>query len=287
MRILHGQPAAEARRHHLRDRIDKHRARRGRVPGLAVLLVGDDPASAVYVSYKVKACREVGIESIERRLPSTVTAAGLKAEIDALNGDPTVDGILLQLPLPEHLPTFEAINWISPAKDVDCLTTANIGRLWGDHALTIPCTPWGVMTLLHHYGYEVAGRHAVVVGRSNIVGKPMAYLLTRANATVTLCHSRTRDLSAVTRAADLVVVAAGKPELLGKDDFRAGSIVIDVGIHRQPPSSGKGTLCGDVRYHELEGHVAAATPVPGGIGPMTITMLLENTLLLAERAGAQ
>ena len=287
MRILHGKAAADARRHHLHDRIDKYRARRDRPPGLAVILVGDDPASAVYVGYKVRACREVGIHSVERRLPAGISAGGLKAEIEALNGDPAVDGILLQLPLPDHLPTFEAINWILPAKDVDCLTTANIGRLWGDHALTIPCTPWGVMTLLHHYGYEVAGKNAVVVGRSNIVGKPMAYLLNRANATVTLCHSRTPDLRRHTRAADIVVVAAGKPELLGKDDFGKDAVVIDVGIHRQKPTGHAGTLCGDVRFFELDGHVAAATPVPGGVGPMTITMLLENTLLLAERAGAQ
>ena len=276
MRIIDGKEAAGARRRLIKTRVDKFIGAHGRPPGLAVILVGDDLASDIYVGHKVKACAEVGITSIRRKLSAATTPAELHAVIDELNADPKVDGILLQLPLPEQLSSHDGLNWIKPTKDVDCLTTENMGRLWTGRALTIPCTPWAVMTLLHHSGYGVAGKHAVVVGRSNIVGKPMAFLLSRANATVTLCHSQTKDLRQFTRAADLVVVAAGQPELLGKEDFNSNAIVIDVGIHRRE----NGKLCGDVRTHELD--VAAVTPVPGGVGPMTITMLLENCLLLAE-----
>ena len=281
MVILDGKIAAAARREHIKVRVETFAAKAGRPPGLAVIRVGEDPASRVYVGHKVKACAEVGIHSVERKLSAQTSPAELKVVIEALNADPAIDGILLQLPLPPQLSSHDGLNWIDPAKDVDCLTSVNLGRLWTDRALTIPCTPWAVMTLLHHYGLTVSGKHAVVVGRSNIVGKPMAYLLSRANATVTLCHSGTQDLGWFTRSADLVVVAAGKPELLGQGDFKPDAVVVDVGIHRRGDTN---KLCGDVRYHEIKDHVAAATPVPGGVGPMTITMLLENCLLLAERA---
>ncbi|MGE0529327.1 MAG: bifunctional methylenetetrahydrofolate dehydrogenase/methenyltetrahydrofolate cyclohydrolase FolD [Bdellovibrionales bacterium] len=284
MKILDGKEVAHVRRTRLRERVNKLQRTKGRAPGLAVILVGDDPASQVYVAHKIKACAEAGIQSFEHRLSATVTAHELRLTIEGLNENPLVDGVLLQLPLPGHLDAEEAIAWIAPAKDADCLTPANLGRLWMGRPLTTPCTPWGVMAILEHYGISPEGRHAVVVGRSNIVGKPMAHLLLRANATVTVCHSRTKDLKAFTRAADIVVVAAGKPEFLGLGDFKAGGVVIDVGIHRKPSTveGAKSRLCGDVRLKEIEDVIAAGTPVPGGVGPMTITMLLENTLCLAE-----
>lgn len=283
MQKLDGKLVAEARRGKIKAQIEAFSRKRGRPPGLAVILVGEDPASHVYVSSKIKACEEVGITSLESKLPADTTMATLKKTIESLNENPAVDGILMQLPLPKGLNSDEAIEWISPAKDADCLTSHNIGRLWAGKALTTPCTPWGAMVILEHYKIPVAGKHAVVVGRSSIVGKPMANLLLQADATVTICHSRTPDLRAHTLKADIVVVAAGKPELLGAGDFKAGAIVIDVGIHRKAAgASGKAKLCGDVRLKELEGLIAAGTPVPGGVGPMTITMLLENTLRLAE-----
>lgn len=285
MQILDGKTVAEARRRKIKGEIESFRRSKGRDPGLAVILVGEDPASQVYVGNKVKACAEVGIRSFEHRLPANITMADLKAQIEKLNADPQVDGILLQLPLPKGLDAEKAIGWISPSKDADCLTAENLGKLWSGRALTTPCTPWGVMVILEHYGIPVAGRTAVVVGRSNIVGKPMAHLLTQADATVTICHSRTKDLTAHTRSADIVVVAAGRPEMLGAGDFKKDAVVIDVGIHRKPQEGGKAKLCGDVRLKELEGTIAAGTPVPGGVGPMTITMLMENTLRLALEKG--
>lgn len=284
MQILDGKAVSEARRTKLRADVDEFRRITKRSPGLAVILVGEDPASQVYVGNKIKACKQVGIESLERRLPADVGAATLKAIIQDFNVNPIVDGILLQLPLPQHLNATEAISWIAPNKDADCLTPENLGKLWSGRALTTPCTPWGVMVILDHYKIPVAGKTAVVVGRSNIVGKPMAHLLTQADATVTVCHSRTPNVRDFTSKADLVVVAAGKQELLGKGDFKEGAVVIDVGMHRKAGANGKSKLCGDVRLKELEGIVQAATPVPGGVGPMTITMLLENTLRLAQAA---
>ncbi|HMN68024.1 MAG TPA: bifunctional methylenetetrahydrofolate dehydrogenase/methenyltetrahydrofolate cyclohydrolase FolD [Bdellovibrionales bacterium] len=283
MQTLDGKAVAEARRAQIKQDIAKFTQAQSRAPGLAVILVGDDPASRVYVGSKVKTSTELGIKSSEHRLPADITMQGLRKVIEGLNDDPAVDGILLQLPLPEPLNADQAIAWISPAKDADCLTPQNLGRLWSGRALTTPCTPWGVMAILEHYKIKTAGVNAVVVGRSNIVGKPMAHLLTQADATVTVCHSKTKDLRAHLLNADLVVVAAGKPEFLGKGDFKKGAVVIDVGIHRkEPESGGKAKLCGDVRLKELEDTVQAATPVPGGVGPMTITMLMQNTLCLAR-----
>ncbi len=283
MKILDGKLVAESRRQQLKVKVAQFTKNRGRAPGLTVILVGDDPASQVYVNNKIKACEATGLNSHLEKHPATITAAGLKAVIDKLNGDPNVDGMILQLPLPKHLDSEECIQWISPDKDADCLTEQNLGRLWSGRPLTTPCTPWGVIAILEHYKIPTEGKSAVVVGRSNIVGKPMAHLLVQANATVTICHSKTKNLSDYTRHADIVVVAAGKPEMLGKGDFAKGATVIDVGIHRKAGKTGKGSLCGDVRLGELEDVIAAGTPVPGGVGPMTIAMLLENTLALAER----
>jgi methylenetetrahydrofolate dehydrogenase (NADP+)/methenyltetrahydrofolate cyclohydrolase len=282
MLILDGKAVAEARRLKNQSRVEKFKARRGRPPGLVVILVGDDPASQVYVGNKIKACEKAGYFSREERLPATASMEDVKRVIHKLNEDPTVDGMILQLPVPKHLKSDELIECISPDKDADCLTAANLGKLWSGRALTTPCTPWGVMAILEHYKINPTGMNAVVVGRSNIVGKPMAHLLVQANATVTICHTKTRDLSGFTREADLVVAAAGQPEFLGKGDFKTGAVVIDVGIHRKE-KNGKKSLCGDVRLGEIEDTVSAATPVPGGVGPMTIAMLLENTLVLAEQ----
>jgi len=280
---LDGKAVAEARRARLREKVQAFQTRTSRAPGLAVILVGEDPASQVYVGSKLRACESVGIESFEHRLSDATTAHQLKIIIESLNNNPSVDGILLQLPLPRALSAHEAINWITPEKDADCLTERNLGRLWTGRPLTIPCTPWGVMAILEHYRIPVKGKQAVVVGRSDIVGKPMAHLLVQADATVTICHSKTQDLRSHTQRADLVVVAAGQPEFLGGDDFAKNAVVIDVGIHRKASASAPGVkskLCGDVRSSELQVH--AYTPVPGGVGPMTIAMLLENTLRLAE-----
>jgi len=286
MQILDGKLVAEQRRQKLKARVDQFAAAHGRPPGLVVILVGDDPASQVYVGGKMKACAAAGLYSREERLPSSATMADIKGVITKLNNDPKVDGMILQLPLPKGLKAEEAIEWINPGKDADCLTTANLGKLWQGRALSTPCTPWGVMAILEHYKIPVEGKSAVVVGRSNIVGKPMAHLLTQANATVTVCHSKTKNVQDHTRHADIVVVAAGQPEMLGRGDFAKGAVVIDVGIHRKVVA-GKNKLCGDVRLGEIEDTVSAATPVPGGVGPMTIAMLLENTMLLAERAASR
>ena len=286
MQILDGKAVAKTRRQQIKARADRYQKAHGRAPGLAVILVGDDPASHVYVANKIRACHEVGIVSFERKIASTTAPEQLRAIIDDLNNDKKVDGILLQLPLPPQLDATQAIQWIAPAKDADCLSSENLGRLWSGRPLTTPCTPWGVMVILEHYGYSVAGKDAVVIGRSQIVGKPMAHLLSQANATVTICHSRTRDLRRYTRNAEIVVVAAGRPELLGREDFSQGAIVIDVGIHRKSTADGKTKLVGDVRASELEDWALALTPVPGGVGPMTITMLMENTLCLAEQSRA-
>jgi methylenetetrahydrofolate dehydrogenase (NADP+)/methenyltetrahydrofolate cyclohydrolase len=282
MLILNGKEVAQVRKSRLKKKTEAFTAHHGRPPGLGVVLVGDDPASHVYVKNKVLACDEVGFFSREVRIPQTASQAELKTAIESLNQDSEVDAFLVQLPLPKSLDAEEALSWIDPHKDADGLTAENVGLFWLGRPRAIPCTPAGVMAIFEHYDIPLTGKKAVVVGRSQIVGRPMAQLLLEADATVTIAHSKTRDLSALTREADVVVVAAGRAEFLGKEDFKKDAVVIDVGMHRKPLPSGKNRLCGDVRYAELEGHVAAATPVPGGVGPMTIAMLLENTLRLAE-----
>jgi methylenetetrahydrofolate dehydrogenase (NADP+) / methenyltetrahydrofolate cyclohydrolase len=247
-----------------------------RPPGLATLLVGDDPASAIYVRNKRRQCVEAGMRDLHRHLPADVSQAELAAVIDELAADPDVTGILLQLPLPGHLDTAALVGRIPAEKDVDGLTVASAGRLALGRPGLRPCTPAGVMVLLDEAGVELRGAEAVVVGRSDLVGKPMAQLLLQRDATVTTCHSRTRDLAAVCRRADVLVVAAGRPRLVGADAVRPGAVVIDVGIHRTEQG-----LCGDVDTEAVREVAAAITPVPGGVGPMTIAMLLRNTVAAA------
>jgi methylenetetrahydrofolate dehydrogenase (NADP+) / methenyltetrahydrofolate cyclohydrolase len=251
----------------------------GVVPGLAVVLVGEDPASGIYVRNKGRACEEAGIASIEHRLPDSTSQAELLQLIDTLNTDPGVHGILVQLPLPKHIASAAVIHAIAPQKDVDGFHPENVGLLATGHARFVPCTPAGVMRLMEHAGVELAGRHAVVVGRSNIVGKPVALLLLEKHATVTICHSRTPDLAEVIRQADIVVAAVGRAKLVTAAMVKPGSAVFDVGINRLPD----GKLCGDVDFQSLLGIAGCMTPVPGGVGPMTIAMLLENTVRAAER----
>jgi methylenetetrahydrofolate dehydrogenase (NADP+) / methenyltetrahydrofolate cyclohydrolase len=257
----------------------------GRAPGLAVVLVGDDPASHVYVGSKKKACIEAGMKSFEYRFPADTSQADLIAQVNALNADDAVDGILVQLPLPAHMDDKAVIAAIDPAKDVDGFHVINAGRLAiGEDAL-VPCTPLGCLMLLRDQLGDMSGMDAVVLGRSNIVGKPMAQLLTGENCTVTIAHSRTRNLADVVRRADIVVAAVGRAEMIKGDWLKPGAVVIDVGINRLEPATGeaKGRLVGDVAYDEALGHVGAITPVPGGVGPMTIACLLRNTLVAAHR----
>jgi methylenetetrahydrofolate dehydrogenase (NADP+)/methenyltetrahydrofolate cyclohydrolase len=246
-------------------------------PTLATVLVGEDPASQVYVGAKHRACEQAGIESVDHRLPADASAAELVALIERLNDDHRVDGILLQLPLPGALPAARFVELIDPAKDVDGLTTANIGRLWEGRSGLAPCTPLGVVELLDRAGVELAGREAVIVGRSKLVGKPLAAMLLARDATVTTCHSRTRDLEAVCARADVLVAACGIAGAIGADHVKPGAAVIDVGITRT--ESG---LVGDVDFEAVRPLAAAITPVPGGVGPMTIACLLANTLRAAH-----
>ena len=250
----------------------------GIAPGLAVILVGNNPASAVYVRNKHKACLEVGINSYEITMPEETTEEELLSKIDELNRDDKVHGILVQLPLPKHISEDRVINSINPAKDVDAFHPVNVGKIVSGKYDFIPCTPAGIMELLHFYNVEISGKECVVIGRSNIVGKPMALLLLAENGTVTVCHSRTKDLRETAKRADILVVAIGKPKFVGADMVKPGAVVIDVGINRMDD----GKLCGDVDFDEVEKIASMITPGPGGVGPMTITMLLKNTLTAAK-----
>ena len=252
---------------------------RGVVPGLAVVLVGDNPASQVYVRNKVKACEDSGLHSVLERYPATLAEAELLGRIDALNRDPAIHGILVQLPLPAHIDAHKVIEAISPEKDVDGFHVASAGALMVGQPGFWPCTPYGCMKMLESIGYDLRGKHAVVIGRSNIVGKPMALMLLQKNATVTVCHSATKDLKAMTLQADVVVAAVGKRHVLTADMVKPGAVVIDVGMNRDD----QGKLCGDVDFEGVKAVAGYITPVPGGVGPMTITMLLVNTLEAAER----
>lgn len=255
--------------------VESSSAAAGRAPGLAVLRVGDDPASAVYVANKEKACGRIGVASFGAHLPAETPQAEVLSAIEGLNGDTRVDGILLQLPLPSGLDEGPLLQAIDPAKDADGLHTLNLGRLLKGESGPRSCTPAGVMAMLKSQGIDPAGKRAVVVGRSILVGQPMALMLQAANATVTIAHSRTTDLAAHTREAEIVVVAAGRPGMIGAEHIRPGAAVVDVGIHRKP----EGGLCGDVRADEVDPIAAALSPVPGGVGPMTVTMLLVNTVV--------
>ena len=245
---------------------------------LAVIIVGDDPASKVYVNNKKKACEKLGIVSLEYALPENTTQQELLELINELNNRKDVNGILCQLPLPSHLDEESLINAISPEKDVDCFHPVNVGKLYTGTGKLKPCTPAGVMAMLEYYNIDIKGKNCVVIGRSNIVGKPMAALLTAQNGTVTLCHSKTSDLKEHTRSADILVAAVGRPKFVTKDMVKDSAVVIDVGIHRME----NGKLCGDVDFDEVEPVAGYISPVPGGVGPMTIAELMENTVTAAK-----
>jgi len=276
--VIDGKAAALRLRAEVATAATQLRAR-GIVPTLAVVLVGDDPASAVYVKSKTKAALEANVDVRDHKLAATTTQAELMALVDALNRDPVVDGILVQLPLPPHLDSDAVIRAIDPAKDVDGLHPISLGYLAQGRPVFVPCTPKGCMRLLRDAGAELAGARAVVLGRSVLVGKPIALLLANANATVTMCHSKTRDLPDEVRRADVVIAAIGRPELVRGDWIKPGAFVIDVGINRLP----SGKLVGDVDYAGAALRARAITPVPGGVGPMTIASLLENTVEAARR----
>ena len=252
----------------------------GLTPGLAVVLVGDNPASQVYVRNKVKACEDAGLHSVLEKYEATMSEADLLARVEALNNDPSIHGILVQLPLPAHIDAQKVIEAISPAKDVDGFHIASAGALMTGMPGFWPCTPYGCMKMLESIGYNLKGKHAVVIGRSNIVGKPMALMLLQQNATVTICHSGTPDLKAMTLQADVIVAAVGKRNVLTADMVKPGAVVLDVGMNRNE----EGKLCGDVDFDGVKEVASYITPVPGGVGPMTITMLLVNTLESAQRA---
>ena len=271
MNIIDGKAVSAKVKEDIRAEIEKE----GLEVGLAVIIVGNNQASRVYVNNKKKACEVCGIKSFEYALPEETTEEQLLELIDTLNNDPKVNGILCQLPLPRHLNEEKVIEAISPSKDVDAFHAVNVGKIMIGNYAFLPCTPAGVMELIHSTGTEVSGKECVVIGRSNIVGKPMAMLLLHENATVTICHSRTKDLAKVCSRADILVSAVGKADFVTADMVKDGAIVIDVGMNRNAENK----LCGDVKYDEVAPKCSYITPVPGGVGPMTIAMLMKNTLM--------
>lgn len=273
-KIIDGKAVSAAVKEQVRDEI----ARDGIKAGLAVVIVGNDPASRVYVNNKKKACEFCGIASFEYALPEETTMEQLLELIDALNSDEKVNGILVQLPLPKQLDEKEVIARISPEKDVDAFHEQNVGKIMIGNYSFLPCTPSGCMDLIHSTGVEISGKECVVIGRSNIVGKPMAMLLLHENGTVTICHSRTKNLAEVCRRADILVAAVGRPNFVTADMVKEGAVVIDVGINRLD----NGKLCGDVKFDEVSEKAGWITPVPGGVGPMTIATLMKNTLTAAK-----
>lgn len=279
MLVLDGKKVSEDRREALRPRVARFQQQTGREPHLVVVLVGNHLPSQVYVRNKAKACESIGMKSQILQWPEDISIEAFKMQLQQLEASDGVDGILVQLPLPAHLKSIDLGTEVDEAKDADGFSYGNLGLMVAGKVRVAPCTPMGVMSILSHYKIPVAGRRAVVVGRSLIVGKPMALLLLDADATVTVCHSKTPNLEEITRQAEIVVVAAGKREFLGRSAFAKGAVVIDVGIHG---TGAGGKICGDVRFEELKDWASAATPVPGGVGPMTITTLLENTMALAE-----
>ena len=272
--IIDGKATAKK----LRQQVAAQAAQLPRKPGLAVILVGEDPASQIYVRNKEKDCALCGFESFETRLPAETTQEALLDKIAQLNADPAVDGILVQLPLPRHIDEHAVLSAIRPDKDADAFHPENVGLMVTGEPLVWPCTPFGIMELLREYGISAAGKHCVVVGRSNIVGKPMALLLLRDNGTVTICHSRTPDLAAEVRRADILVAAVGKPGLIPGEWIQEGAVVIDVAMNR----GADGKLCGDVDFEGASARAAYITPVPGGVGPMTRAVLMRNVLALAQ-----
>jgi methylenetetrahydrofolate dehydrogenase (NADP+)/methenyltetrahydrofolate cyclohydrolase len=277
-RRIDGKAIAEEYRAELAVRVERLRAA-GIVPCLAVVIVGEDPASQVYVRNKSFACESIGMRSVVHALDAATTQSQLIAFVQRLNADPSVHGILVQMPLPRPLDKHAVIEAIAPEKDVDGFHYLNVGKLVAGDPAFYPCTPWGVMKILEHEGVKVEGAHVVVVGRSNIVGKPMAMLLINAGATVSVCHSKTRDLGGITRQGDILIVAVGRPRLVTGDMVKPGAVVIDVGVNRLPD----GSLAGDVDFDSAARVASRVSPVPGGVGPMTIAMLLANTVKSAER----
>ncbi len=269
--IIDGKRISQEIKDELKERVAQLK-QEGKEATLAVIQVGSDPASSVYVNNKKKACAYVGIRSLSYELPEETTEAELLDLIDRLNNDDTVNGILVQLPLPKHIKEDLVIQSISPAKDVDGFHPENVGRLVIGEKGFVSCTPAGIIQLLKRSGIEISGKNCVVIGRSNIVGKPMALLMLRENATVTIAHSKTENLKEVCKGADILIVAIGKPQFITADYIKEGAVVIDVGIHRNAENK----LCGDVKYDEVAPHASAITPVPGGVGPMTIAMLMHN-----------
>ena len=277
--IIDGKAISAKIREEIAQQVTVLKAQRGITPGLAVVIVGDDPASRVYVRNKHRACEQVGFASFGYELPLETTEEELLALVDQLNRDERVHGILVQLPLPRHLDEEKILLAIDPKKDVDAFHPYNVGKIMIGNYDFLPCTPAGVMELLRRSNIEIAGKECVIVGRSNIVGKPQAMLLLQANGTVTVCHSRTKDLREVCRRADILVAAIGKPEFFDASYVKEGAVVIDVGINRRAD----GTLCGDVNFEDVAPHASFITPVPGGVGPMTIAMLMQNTLTAATK----
>jgi len=269
--IIDGKKISDEIKDELKLRVEKLR-QEGRQPALAVVLVGDDPASKVYVSNKKKACEYIGIKSLSYELPEQTSQEELLALVEKLNNDPSVSGILVQLPLPGHIDEELILNAISPNKDVDGFHPLNVGKLSLGQKGMVSCTPAGIIELLKRSGISIEGKECVIIGRSNIVGKPMALLMLKENATVTICHSRTKNLKEVAKRADILIVAMGKPRFINRDYVKEGAVVIDVGIHRDENNK----LCGDVDFNDLFDHAGAITPVPGGVGPMTIAMLMQN-----------
>ena len=278
--IIDGKAVSARLRQEMKEEVAALQAK-GIAPGLAVVLVGEDPASQVYVRNKIRACEELGIRSQDHRLPADTTQERLLELIGELNGDPAVHGILVQLPLPKQISDQAVIAAIDPKKDVDAFHPQNVGKIVQGNYDFLPCTPAGVMALLRSTGVPVAGKECVVIGRSNIVGKPMALLMLHEHATVTICHSRTRDLAEVCRRADILIVAIGKAKFVTAGMVKEGAVVIDVGMDRDE----NGKLCGDVDFAGVEPKAGYITPVPGGVGPMTITMLMQNTITAARLAG--
>lgn len=277
--VINGKELVQAVREHFRLEVEEL-AQKQVQPGLAVVLVGNDPASAVYVRNKAKACEAAGIYSEVHRLPEDTGETELLALVERLNGDKRINGILVQLPLPRHINEDKVIDAIHPDKDVDCFHPVNVGNLMIGKPGFLPCTPAGVIEVLKRMNVDIAGKHAVVVGRSNIVGKPMAMLLLREHATVTVCHSRTPDMEKITSQADILVAAVGRPQMIKAKHIKPGAVVIDVGINRLPD----GKLVGDVDFDDVLETAGMITPVPGCVGPMTISMLLANTIVSAKRA---
>ena len=276
---MDGKLVSEKTRDNIKSEVERLKNEFNKTPGLAVIVVGDDPASAVYVRNKHKACLAVGMNSYQIALPATISQDELISKIEELNADPLVDGILVQLPLPAHISEIAVTRAILPEKDVDAFHSENVGKIMIGKYDFLPCTPAGIVRLLDFYNISVEGKSCVVIGRSNIVGKPMALLLLERNGTVTVCHSKTKNLKEITKTADIIIVAIGKPRFLTADMVKPGAVIVDVGINR----GDDGKLVGDVDFEAVSEVASYITPVPGGVGPMTITMLLENTLTAARK----